>query len=50
MEKLYSIPKATPIATIANPTASGMCAFATSLFRLFDNAQIATSKRPVERT
>jgi hypothetical protein len=38
------------MATIDNPTASGMCPFATSLFRLFDNAQIEISKRPVERT
>jgi hypothetical protein len=38
------------MATMINPTATGICAFATSLFRLFDNEQIAISKRAVERT
>ena len=39
-----------PIAVIINPTASGIWAFATSLFRLFDNAQTPISKRAVETT
>jgi hypothetical protein len=38
------------MATIINPTASGIWEFATSLFRLFDSAQMPTSKRAVERT
>jgi len=45
----FYLPKETPIATIINPTARGIWAFATSLFRLFDNEQTAINKRAVDR-
>jgi hypothetical protein len=44
------LPKAVPITMIVKPTAIGIRAFATSLFRLFDSAQSEIRNRAVERT